>query len=305
MAAPNLLFVDTNIWLDFYRARNETGLQLLGHTEALIDKIVVNYQLESEFKKNRQAAILEGMQELKAPPSIPRLGIFADAKVTKLMHRSSKDVEKRARTLRFRLRNALENPVRNDPVYQACQRVFHKQDDLSLRRDDQRRFLIRRRAFKRFLHGMPPRKKSDTSIGDAFNWEWMVHCASARNANLVIVSRDADYGVALDGKSYINDYLKQEFAERVGRNRRVLLHSRLSDALKLFAVEVSPQEVQTEAELVEKGAQRTGSEFFSTSNRALFLKYIDSLLGTASKSPGMTSHIVNAIDAKVTEQEDT
>jgi hypothetical protein len=38
---------------------------LLAHTEAIIDKIIVNYQLECEFKRNRQAAILEGMQELK------------------------------------------------------------------------------------------------------------------------------------------------------------------------------------------------------------------------------------------------
>jgi hypothetical protein len=31
------------------------------------DRLIVTYQLESEFKKNRQTAILEGMQELKAP----------------------------------------------------------------------------------------------------------------------------------------------------------------------------------------------------------------------------------------------
>ena len=30
-----LLFVDANIWLDFYRARNDAGLTLLGHVEAV------------------------------------------------------------------------------------------------------------------------------------------------------------------------------------------------------------------------------------------------------------------------------
>ena len=49
MALPNLLFIDTNVWLDFYRARNETGLQLLSHVEAVADRIVVNFQLEAEF----------------------------------------------------------------------------------------------------------------------------------------------------------------------------------------------------------------------------------------------------------------
>lgn len=250
MPVPNLLFIDTNIWLDFYRARNETGLQLLKHTEAVLDKIVVNFQLESEFKKNRQTAILEGMRELKPPDGIPRLGIFSDARATKQMHRSSKDIEKRARTLRFRLRKALEKPTQHDPVYKVCQRVFHKKDDLNLTRENVLRHTIRRKAFRRFFQGYPPRKDNDTSIGDAFNWEWMVHCAKERAAGIVIVTRDSDYGLSHEGKAYINDHLRQEFSERVSRKRTLLLFSRLSDALKLFEVAVSPQEEEVEAELV-------------------------------------------------------
>jgi predicted nucleic acid-binding protein len=87
MPLPNLLFIDTNILLDFYRARNETGLQLLNHLEAVADRIIVNFQLESEFKRNRQTAILEGMQELKSPPQFSRLGIFSDAKATRMMQK--------------------------------------------------------------------------------------------------------------------------------------------------------------------------------------------------------------------------
>jgi hypothetical protein len=270
MPVPNLLFIDTNIWLDFYRARNETGLQLLEHTEAVIDSIIVTYQLESEFKTNRQAAILEGMKELKSPAEIPRLGIFSDAQATKQMHRSAKDVEKRARTLRYRLGRALEKPALHDPVYKACQRVFHKEDDLNLRRGDIRRFAIRRRAFKRFLHGCPPRKKGDTSIGDAFNWEWMIQCAIERKSGLVIVTRDSDYGVTVEKKSYINDHLRQEFSERVSRKRGLLLYPRLSEALKLFKIQVSPQEEQAETELVSSLAQMSGAKFSESSIKDWF-----------------------------------
>ena len=81
MAISHLLFVDANIWLDFYRVRNDTGLRLLEHTEALAKQLIVSYQLENEFKRNRQDAIFEGMKELKAPhtriefcdPTHPRL----------------------------------------------------------------------------------------------------------------------------------------------------------------------------------------------------------------------------------------
>src|SRR5690348_15634487 len=95
-----LLFVDTNIWLDFYRARQEAGLALLEKTEAVCEHIIVTYQLESEFKKNRQAVIVEAMQELKAPSQIPRPGIFSDAKAASVMSRSIKEAEKSVKALK-------------------------------------------------------------------------------------------------------------------------------------------------------------------------------------------------------------
>ncbi len=251
MTIKKLLFIDTNIWLDFYRARNDAGLALLKHAEAVSGSIIVNYQLESEFKKNRQAAILEGMQELKPPSQIPRPAIFSDAKSTQILNKNLKEVEKRVKDLKQRLTKALENPTANDPVYQICQRIFHKSDSLVLTRDDPRKTTIRRKAFRRFLHGCPPRKKNDTSYGDAFNWEWMISCATAENAELVIVSRDSDFGAVFDTKVYVNDHLRQEFSERVSKKRKLFLYTRLSEALKHFAIPVSAKEVEAEAEMVQ------------------------------------------------------
>jgi len=250
MAIPNLLFVDANIWLDFYRVRNDTGLRLLEHTEALADKLIVTYQLESEFKTNRQAAIYEGMQELKPPQQIPRPGIFSDAAAAKMMAKHVKAAETRVKKLRERMVRALRDPAAHDPVYQACQRLFHKTNDLTLARENPLKRIIRRRAFRRFLHGCPPRKRNDTSIGDAFNWEWMVHCAIQKTAGLVIVTRDSDYGLTIEKESYINDALRQEFSERVSQKRKLRLYSRLSDALKFFDVKVTKQEEASEAELL-------------------------------------------------------
>lgn len=255
-----LLFIDTNIWLDFYRARNETGLALLKHAEAVSDRIIVTYQLESEFKRNRQAAILEGMQELKSPAQVPRPGIFSDAKASEVLARSMKEADKRVRALKAKLTKVLDNPAAHDPVYQACQRIFHRQDPLVLTRDDPARHVIRRKAFRRFLHGCPPRKRNDTSIGDAINWEWMIHCAKAENAELVIVSRDSDYGIHFENKAYVNDHLKQEFGERVSRKRKLLLYVKLSDALKHFAVPVTAQEEAAEAEIAASPVASAAAE---------------------------------------------
>jgi PIN domain-containing protein len=282
MAIPNLLFVDANIWLDFYRVRNDTGLRLLEHVEALSEKLIVTYQLENEYKRNRQAPLNEGMQELKAPQQIPRPGIFSDAAAARMMVKNVKEAEKRVKKLRERVVKALRDPSAHDPVYQSCQRLFQKTDDLTLRRDNPMRRIIRRRAFRRFLHGCLPRKRNDTSIGDAFNWEWMVHCAKERTAGLVIVTRDSDYGLTIDSESYINDALRQEFSERVSRKRKLRLYSRLSDALKLFDVAVTAQEEESESELVSR------NPFLANEGLALanYSRAYDAIFGNSSVLAG-------------------
>lgn len=250
MAIKKLLFVDTNIWLDFYRARTEAGLALLEHLEKISDSVIVSYQLEMEYKRNRQAAILEGMQELKPPSHISRPGIFSDAKAVKAMQTNLKAATDRVKTLKAKLKNALGDPARHDPVYKVCQRMFHADSPLILTRSDKFRHIIRRRALRRFLHGCPPRKRNDTSVGDAFNWEWMIECALRNNAELVIVSRDSDYGTLFEDKAYINDHLRQEFSERVSKKRKLLLYTKLSDALKHFQIPVTKVEEEEEEQII-------------------------------------------------------
>lgn len=261
MPIQKLLFVDTNIWLDFYRGRTDVSLSLLQHLESIKDKLIITYQLEAEFKKNRQAAIYEGLKSLTDIPDISRLPIFSDANDTKALQKSIKEANKRIAKLKGKLIKALEKPATSDPIYKACQRIFHTTSPHILDRDNTTRHTIRRRAYKRFLHGCPPRKSNDTSIGDAFNWEWMVACATQNDAELVIVSRDADYGLSYKDNAYINDHLRHEFSDRVSRKRKLLLYTKLSTALREhFAVTVTPTEVAAEEEAISAGQSRRTAE---------------------------------------------
>jgi|CZLA01.1.fsa_nt_gi hypothetical protein len=80
----------------------------------------------------------------------------------------------------------------------------------------------------------------------------MVNCAIKQAAGLVIVSRDSDYGITIENKSYINDHLRHEFSDRVSRKRKLLLFTSLSAALKAFDVAVSEKEEQVEKELLAR-----------------------------------------------------
>src|SRR5437588_13037680 len=117
MSIPNLLFIDTNIWLDSYRARNEMGLKLLEHAEKISDRIIVTYQLENEFKKNRQAAILEGIGGLKLPEKMSHPGIFSDADAVQAIDKNLKQVARQVGDLKRSLVEALERPGVHDAVY--------------------------------------------------------------------------------------------------------------------------------------------------------------------------------------------
>src|SRR5687768_4964771 len=112
-----LLFVDTNIWLDFYRARTEAGLSLLEHLDQIADKIIVTSQLEMEFKKNRLTAMKEGMQELKPTPGLSRPGFFSNAKEVRAIQSSQRMAESRLKSLKARYVRAFKSPE-HDPVYQ-------------------------------------------------------------------------------------------------------------------------------------------------------------------------------------------
>jgi hypothetical protein len=73
-----LLFIDANIWLDFYRANKDAGLKLLKRVEEVKDHLIVTYLLEVEFKRNRQTVLKDSWGKLKAPEQFGVPNIVAD-----------------------------------------------------------------------------------------------------------------------------------------------------------------------------------------------------------------------------------
>jgi hypothetical protein len=128
---------------------------------------------------------------------------------------------------------------------------------------------IREKAERRFQQGYPPRKKTDTSMGDAFNGEWMIYCASKHQAELVIITRDSDFGLMIDNKGYPNDALQQEFKERVSKDLNVVLFPSLTEGLKHLDVTVSQEEL--DAEVLLRRLRRRRRSYRRLKNYRTFL----------------------------------
>lgn len=257
-----LIFIDTNILLDFYRyPQGSAVLPILGHIDANHEKIITGNQVEMEFKKNRQKVILDSIGFLKGPKwetfKVPV--ILSETQPAEIISKNKDEIAKQSKKLQKRIEAVLRDPAQNDVVYQTVQRLFRNGSPLNLTREDKIRFTIRRFARKRFMLGYPPRKPDDTSLGDPINWEWIIHCAKEMNKNVVIVSRDSDYGYRYEDEPIINDRLLQEFRERVSRKKKVVLTNRLTHAFELTKVAVNPKEVADEGKLIKEIAAATAA----------------------------------------------
>ena len=250
-----LLFIDTNILLDFYRyPRGSAILDVLGHIDKNHDKIITSTQVEMEYKKNRQKVIINSIPDMKGPKwdSYKLPVILSEAQAAQSIEVNRKNINKQSKVLKTKIEQILKSPSTNDEVFKTLQRLFKSDSDLNLRRPNKTRFTIRNLARKRFSLGYPPRKDSDTSIGDGVNWEWIIHCAKSKNQDVVIVSRDTDYGCRLNDGMIINDWLCQEFKERVNRRKKVILTDKLTDGFKLVDISVKKKEVEDETEMLSE-----------------------------------------------------
>lgn len=248
-----LIFIDTNIFLDFYRSRNQdVSFQYLSEIEKQKNLIITTSQVEMEFKKNRQLVLLSTMKDIKRANSvdisIPPI-LINQAEISEI-RKSKKLIKDQQTKLTQLIENIFKDPLQFDPVYKAINTLFTKPTSINLHKENQFRYSIRKLALKRFILGYPPKKNNDNSIIDAINWEWIIKCAQTTGKHIIIVSRDSDFGATYSAESFINDWLKQEFKERITPRRQLILTDKLSLAFSLVEIPVSKEMVEEEERML-------------------------------------------------------
>lgn len=259
-----LIFIDTNIFLDFYRIRkSDISMKYLAKIKEYADLIITTNQVEMEFKKNRQAVILDSIKEIKAVNfniSVP--AILSQTVAVGMIKKIKKNITEIQSELNEKVEDMLKNPILNDPVYSALQELFVSSKDTNLNYENEEISNIINLARDRFLLGCPPRKNDDNSIGDAINWEWIVKCGKSNNKDVIIVTRDSDYGRIYNNNYYLNDWLMEEFKKRTNESKKIILTDKLSTAFKLVDIPVTDEMIKEEENVIKASLRDYSSHNF-------------------------------------------
>jgi len=243
-----LIFVDTNVLLDLYRLPDDAREEFLGALENAGSQLITSFHVEMEFKKNRQKMILSLFEtpglstQIEMPmPLLFETGALRECIDSQLDELAALDRQVSAEALKM-----FEDPDLHDPVYQRLHRLFRARRSHTLLQSDDSFEQLLARARRRFSLSWPPRRKFKDSIGDCIHWEWILECAASSRTDAIIVTRDHDFGATFDGRSFLDDWMREEFSERVGNGCRASMTPRLADGLEAIGARVSPEMQQAE-----------------------------------------------------------
>jgi len=210
-------------------------------------------QVEAEFLNNRQRVIASALTNLKAP-TIPNFmpAYLSDSKTAAALSKNINQVKERIRVIKQRVERILKDPNANDPVFKSFSRIVaNSSRNFNFLRPEQNKRIFEL-ALQRHERGFPPRKPDAQSMGDAINWEWILDSAKLSLSDVLIVSRDGDYGLLRGGVCYLNDWLAGEFRNRVSPKRKAELIPSLSQALKQLKIKVTVAEEREEENIIKR-----------------------------------------------------
>lgn len=249
------LFIDTNVFLDFYRQEGESVGRQFALLEKHADSLILSDQIWMEFLKNRQKVIMDAAKNITVPSKITFPAIVRSLQSSETAKKQIDLATQSVKKVSVNIERILKNPSKNDEVYKCLNKLFRKELKYMLREEKSKEyFRILSKARRRALVGKPPIKKGIETIGDAINWEWIVYTAINDNSksNVIIVSRDGDYGVKYKNEIILNDWLQREFKDRVSQKRRISVTDKLTTALKSIDEGVNNEDIRLEEKLLDE-----------------------------------------------------
>lgn len=241
------VFIDTNIFLDFYRL-SEKDLKEL---EKLIDsikkeevKLFLTKQVKQEFERKREDVFSQTFNKLssaKEDEAFPH--IFELNNILKNYPEYSS--VRKAKVVLEKIKSQLIEKLQKDIIEKnliadkLIDDIFDKSGVI-----DSDKYL--EKAEKRIKFGNPPGKKG--GCGDAINWEVIIDLVPEKK-DLFLISCDSDFTSVMDG-SRIHPFLSDEWKKL--KESRIYLYDSLSEFFSKHNLDIELEENSRKDDLIEK-----------------------------------------------------
>lgn len=227
------LFIDTNIYLDFYRAASDR-LSLFEELKKLRSSLIISEQGYKEFQRNRTVQLTKLSAEIErtTSTSIYTTAVVKDMAEHKEAIHLQSQIRKIGQELKKKIGVMLEPKPGDDPVLDAYEDLIKTSPPIPTKEN-----LIAKAEVRKIL-GNPPTSPDRHSVCDELLWEELIDFC---NEDLIIVSNDKTF---TENKKILRD----EFSKaHPGKNLEIV--KSVSEALKILG-KVSERLEATEAEMV-------------------------------------------------------
>lgn len=212
------LFIDTNIYLDFYHYTSETLEELKKLVVAIENKAIrlfLTPQVKNEFNRNREMKIADAIKrfsEQKLNNQFPQ--VCKEYEEFDNLKKSIREFEEMKDKLLIKIHADIKN--RSLGADKIINELFSKAEELSWTTD------IVNISKMRMDLGNPPGKNG--SYGDAVNWEMLL--AGTPNEDLYFITDDKDFISKINEKD-LDPYLEDEWKSK--KNSNIYFFRKLSE----------------------------------------------------------------------------
>jgi len=270
------IFIDANIFLNFYRYSND-DLNELGKISTLIEsgKVILYLpdQVIFEFNRNRDSVIAESYKkflDLKFDQAFPYICKTYDE--YKQMRESIKKFNETKKALEEKLINDIKtNSLKADEVVRELFNIGNRIESTDEIVD---------KAVLRYKRGNPPGK--DGSYGDAINWEVLL-VSVPESEELCIISDDKDFKSPIDNSQF-SSFLQQEWEEK--KKSKINFYNQLSNFFAENYPEIKLKEEENKNSLI--------ADLMTSLNFASTHGIISKLKGYADFSPSQIRQLIDA-----------
>jgi len=228
------IFIDTNVFLDFYRAKQDK-LEILMELHQHSDSIVFPSLVYDEFLRNRTKVIRQVITNLNNERPkyfnsaiVEGLEVFEDLKRSREEHKKYLDIT-------ISKMEEIKEDSKQDDVFLELSKLY-KSEKIKIYEHDNSTI---HKAQTRHLLGQPP-GTDKIKICDEVIWETIL---AKIDDDIIIVSRDGTYQ-----ENY--HYLSHEYEKRTDK-KLLKVTDKINEGLKLLGVEVPQKIVELEEQQIE------------------------------------------------------